>query len=409
MPQIRPLRALVVFAVLAAVGCPATRGAASGSPTVQPFETSGIRGANYCASAGHHVEHWLHYDPKETERDLDYARRIAINQVRVFLSYEAFKADPAAFRRNLAHLAHACAERHIGLMPVAMSKREMLHEAAPYPLTRAWVTALVETIGEAPALVCWDVYNEPDYPDDTGRAARTEEARLMASFFRELDPRHPRTPVTIGFAFEKHMEENADAVDVLSFHDYSPTRGEVRREIAAAVTFATRTQKPVLNSEIGCTARANPYDIAIEEYTKAGVGFYIWELMITKYWGNVHGVFYPDGSVRDPSIAAAMIGVFRNRSTDVVPEFPDRENAVTRAINGGAKWLADPQATYAEGLKLAETAANLLEANQLVAMHDLPTRRVARLQSGPENRGALGALLGELLRQLQPFQRPEHE
>ncbi len=395
------LRAAVCAVVLPWVAGRAARGATP----VPAVDWSAVRGANYCAAGGHHLEHWLHYDPKETARDLDYARRIAVNEVRVFLSYQAWQADPAAFRRNLRNLARACGARHIGLMPVVTAKREMIDETAPYPRAREWVKALLEAIGREPALVCWDVFNEPDYPDDAGRPARTARARVMAALFRELDPRRPRTPLTIGFAFEKYMEQDAGAVDVLSFHDYSPTRAEIRRHIEAAAAFAARVNKPVVNTEIGCTARANPYDVAIEEYTRAHMGFYIWELMITRYWGNVHGVFYPDGTVRDPSIAAAMLGFFRNRSPSAVPELPDREGWVTRTVQNGREWLADPAGSYADGLRLAEIAANLLEANQLVAMHDPPTSRVARLRDGPPRPAALRALLTELLNQLEPYRK----
>jgi hypothetical protein len=252
---------------------------------------SAIRGANYCTAGGHHLEHWLNYDPKENERDLDYAKKININQVRVFLSYSAYLTNKEAFRQNLTHLARACQARGIGLMPVVSYKAEMFNEAAPYPLSRAWASELISTIGQEPALKFWDVFNEPDYPPTaTNRPARIAYARVMAGLFRELDTSRPRTPVTIGFTYEKTMEENADVVDVLSFHDYSPTREEIRSNIAAAVTFAAKVNKPVINTEIGCTGRANPYDMIIEEYSKAHVGFYVWELMITKYWGNVHGI-----------------------------------------------------------------------------------------------------------------------
>jgi hypothetical protein len=392
-----PTAALVGFALCASV-------AAASDIGIQPLDWSAVRGANYCAAAGHHVEHWLHYDPKETERDLDYARKININQVRVFLSRSAYDADREAFRRNLIHLARTCQARHIGLMPVVTSKREMPDEAEPYPASREWVQMLVDTIGDEPALVCWDVFNEPDYPEGPARSSHIAHARVMAALFRELDRRKPRTPITIGFAYENFMEQNADAVGVLSFHDYSPTREEIRRHIEDAFAFAAKVKKPVFNGEIGCTARANPYDVAIEEYTQARMGFYIWELMITRYWGNVHGVFYPDGSVRDPSIAAAMLGIFRNRSESIVQELPNREGWVTRTVTDGKKWLEDPSASYAHGLKLAETAANLLEANELVGMRDLPTRRVALLRQGTPNSPALRMVLADLLKQLEPYQ-----
>ena len=367
---------------------------------------SAIRGANYCPAGGHHLEHWLNYDPKENARDLDYAKKININQVRVFLSYSAYLTNKEAFRQNLTHLARACQARGIGLMPVVSYKAEMFNEAAPYPLSRAWATELISTIGQEPALKFWDVFNEPDYPPTaTNRPARIAYARVMAGLFRELDTSRPRTPVTIGFTYEKTMEENADVVDVLSFHDYSPTREEIRSNIAAAVTFAAKVNKPVINTEIGCTGRANPYDMIIEEYSKAHVGFYVWELMITKYWGNVHGIFYPDGTIRDPSIPAAMLGLYRNRTTNAVEEFPDRENWVTRTVTEGRKWLNATNAPYADGLRLAEIAANILEANELAPMRDLPTRRVALMREEKPDPAALRQMLTDLLDKLEPYER----
>ena len=127
--------------------------------------------------------------------------------------------------------------------------------------------------------------------------------------------------------------------------------------------------------------------------------------MITKYWGNVHGIFYPDGTVRDPSIPAAMLGLYRNRTTNAVVEFPDREGWVTRTVTNGVEWLNDTNAPYAEGLGLAEIAANILEANELVAMRDLPTRRVALLREETPDPAALRELLTDLLNQLEPYRR----
>jgi hypothetical protein len=56
--------------------------------------------------------------------------------------------------------------------------------------------------------------------------------------------------------------------------------------------------------------------------------------MITGNWGTVRGVFYPDGTVRDPSIPAALLGFFRNRGKGVVEEVPDRENH----LSPGTAW-----------------------------------------------------------------------
>jgi hypothetical protein len=368
-----------------------------------PKDLAKVRGANYrAAGAKDTTDYWLHYDAAETGRDLDYARRLNLNQIRVFLSYDAWAADRPAFRGNLRHLLGAAAARGIGVMPVVGNTEAMILDDSTRPLAREWAADLIRTIASEPALAFWDVSNEPDWPTTPEPRVRRrfELARFMAATFHELDK---KTPVTIGCAFVSCMEELADAVDVLSFHDYMPNRAAIRANIARAKAFAAKAGKPVFNTETGCVGRANPYDVALGEHANAGVGWYIWELMITARWGTVHGVFYPDGTVRDPSIPAAILGFFRNRGGPVVLEDPDREEWVAKAIDNARKWLAAADAKWEDGLDAAETAANLLESAQLAAMREPPTREVEILRRGPRNLPALRAALEKYAALLEPY------
>jgi hypothetical protein len=395
-----PARKFVVLTpLLAATILPATAVAAN-----IPMDLAKIRGANYrAAGAKDTTDHWLHYKPAETERDLDYARRLNLNQIRVFVSYDAWTADKPAFRENLVHLLRVAHQRGLGVMPVVGNTERMIMEDSARPLAREWAADLVRTIGKEPGLAFWDVSNEPDWPTTPEFRVRRrfELARYMAGVFHEFDR---NTPVTIGFAFVPGMEELADAVDVLSFHDYMQNRAVIRANIARAKAYAAKVGKPVFNTEIGCVGRANPYDVTLEEHTSAGVGWYIWELMITARWGTVHGVFYPDGSVRDTAIPAAILGFFRNRNQAAVLEDPDREQWVTKAVANARRWLAGPQAKWEEGLDAAETAANLLEAAQLTAMREPPTRTVYLLRQGKPDLPALRAALEKYIAILEPYQ-----
>jgi hypothetical protein len=370
-----------------------------------PKDLSGVRGFNYQAAESiGHAEHWLHFDPAVTERDLDYARRLQLNQVRVFVPYAAWERDKESLRKNLLHFVRAAHERGIGVMPTMQYRFEEWKDKAAWPNARDFVADLVATIGKEPGIEIWDVENEPEcckLPPTPANRLHMEHAMYMAKMFHELDP---VTPVTIGATFADNMIEMGDAVDVLSFHDYSPTRAQIRVNIQKAKQYAAKVGKPLVNSEIGCIARANPYDVTLQEHMQAHVGWYIWELMITGNWGTVHGVFYPNGTVRDPSIVAALLGMFRNRGENIVEEVPDRENHVTEAVAKNKQWLADQDADWQTGLDLAETSANLLEAAQLVAMHDLPTRRVDLLRSGQPDMAALRAILQKFTSMLEPYQ-----
>ena len=398
---------LMVAALAGCLGAIAS-GASANTAKLTPTDLSTIRGANYRgAGAADATDYWRHYDPAETERDLTYADRLKLNQLRVFVNYASWEADKPAFRRNVVDLARACNRHNIGLMITIGETQAFINadRTINRDRIRGLVTELATALRDEPALAFWDASNEPDYnapgsPPDQ-KQKRFEIARLIAGALHELDK---KTPVTIGVAYEENMETLADAVDVLSFHDYLPTRAAIAADIARAKAFAARTGKQVMNTEIGCIARANPYDVTLEEHMKARVGWYIWELMITKRWGNVHGVFYPDGTVRDPAIPAAMFGFFRNRSDKVVLELPDREGWVGKAITNAQTWMNNTDGSWEEGLAAAETLANLLESAQLVAMREPPSRTIEVLRHGPPNTATLRELIPRYIELLRPYQ-----
>jgi hypothetical protein len=247
-----------------------------------PKDLSGVRGFNYqSAPTTGHAEHWLQYSAAETERDFDFAKRLQLNQVRVFTPYSAWAKDKEAFRKNLLHLVRAAHQRGMGVMPTLQYAPGVSANKERWAESREFVADLIATIGKEPGLAIWDVSNEPDccaLPPTPANKMRMEHAVYMAKMFHELDP---VTPVTIGAAYSDNMIEMGDAQDVLSFHNYLPTRAAIRADIAKAKAYAAKVGKPLINTEIGCLARANPYDLALEEHMKAGVGWYIWELMIT--------------------------------------------------------------------------------------------------------------------------------
>ena len=182
------------------------------------------------------------------------------------------------------------------------------------------------------------------------------------------------------------MESSADLVDVLSYHDYSTTLKGVTDAAELALSVGKKYSKPVINNETCCIARANPYDTVIQKMNELHIPWYVFNLMIEGYWNDVHGIFYEDGTVRDPAIAAAIVGCFRNRDLNaLVPEKPNREQQATKSVQKAAALLSDSNADgFGYGrlnvnalLDVCEEMANLLEVGQLVPMQIPPTARIA--------------------------------
>jgi len=371
---------------------------------------SNVRGFNYTpASARGYQAEWQDYKHAEADRDMGYAQKLRLNMARVFLSYNAWLANKSAFKSHIQDFVRTANAHGIGTMfvlvdlPQGMMKD--LFEDTAKPQLRAWAKDIVDAAGKEPGLAMWDATNEPDlvrmpaFMPNTNQPQRIAVARYVASVLHELDR---RTPVTIGCLYLDCTAQTADVVDVLSYHDYSMTRAQMAADISRAQQLSASAKKPIMTTEMGCTGRANPYDLEIEEHDKAHMGWIIWELMIAHNWGPIHGVFYPDGTVRDPAIAAAIVGAFRNRFSEVVPEEPDREGLMSGALEDAQKWLHNPNPDWFDGLVVAETEANFLEANQLVGLRDLPTRRVEMLRTGNDMAG-LRKLIQEFTAALVPF------
>lgn len=399
---------ILLVCILLFTGCNRTEKTFSKFDFTGPRDASLIRGFNYTpagvAAPRHHVDTWVKYDSATIEFDLDLAKSLNLNQVRVFVPYTVYTEDSVALPAKLRHFVRECHKRNIGVMPV-LQGGPWMRDTTQRALGRNWARFLVNAIADEPGLAMWDVMNEPDWPrTPRERVLRNfENCKFMAKVFHELDP---NTPVTIGMAFVQGMIDLADYVDVLQFHDYMQTREEIRDTISRAKEFAAKVNKPLINGEMGCIARANPYDITLQEHMEAKVGWYIWELMIVrKGWGTVHGVFYEDGSVRDPSIAAAIMGYFRKRTTDILPAEPDNEGWITRIIDQGNNWLENSKPDWKEGLDIAETAAHLLEAGELTAMRVPPTWEVRMLREGKVDMLALKELIKKFNKELEPYKK----
>jgi hypothetical protein len=387
-----------------------------------------IRGFNYMpSSARNDIEFWRDYDAALVERELTYAQRLGLNAARVFLAYVVYEQDKASFLMRLRHLVRAAHERGIYTMPVLWDS--CFSEVRPtydldlddwvpnpgvqrlstdfWPAGEAFCRDLVQTLGPEPGLLCWDVMNEPTITSYVRPDAPEREQRLGAiwafvhHFCGVLDHLDARHLHTVGVAHPGELAQVADDVDLLSFHDYSPNRATIRARLGECLQFARRVGKAVVVSEVGCLARANPYDVTLAICDELGIGWFLWELMIgASRWRDIHGVVYPDGTVRDPSIVAAIRGFYRRRRGGGVAPRLDKEGYVRRVLAQARCWLekaGGPEvAGHAEGLGLLEVMANLLEAGELVPMNALPSARVCALQEeSPAAREELCRLLAQ--------------
>ena len=367
---------------------------ASASPLLPDY--SHIRG--FCYPGGWRA------DKATIEKELGYAVRINLNSARIWLSVRQYQREPEAFIDQLTMFVRTAHSMGISTVPVFFNgngldtnilKPEFRKEGDEY------VAAVINALKDEPGMLMWDIMNEPLCNDYYREAPESEQGKRLKEIYdfvrfyiqktRELDS--TRNPITVGVWRAQYLTETAHLVDVLSFHDYRETRAAVQSnyDIAKEVS-ANNGNKPIINNEMACTGRANPYDMAIELAEKNGAGWYVFELMIRGYWGDIHGIFYPDGTIRDPSILAAVLGFYRKRdlTTDIMHN-PNKEGHAQKALAKIEEVLTDNYKTFESRrtstddiLEAAEYAANLLEGAEMVPMIEPPTAKIETWRAMPE-------------------------
>lgn len=336
------------------------------------------------------------------ERDMGYAKRLQLNSVRIWSSKERYLEDP---------------ETHVGKM------RNFIKTAQRYGLTtmlvlwngnsidesfvamnnqdedEKYMTGLVGALKEEEGLLMWDIINEPTGNAYIVKASGDEKlerlekvwrvARHYCSYVKSIDPDNA---ITVGQYLIENVKATADWVDVFCFHDYSETRSRVEEVYGEAKKLSNTYHKPLINSETGCICRSNPYDIALEICSKYGVGWYLYELIIHGYWADAHGILYPDGTVRDPSIIAAILGFYRkrDRATSAKPN-PNKEGHAYKAVKKIEEVLKQDIRIFSHAksssdaiLEAAEYGANLLESAEMVPMYESLTMKITAWREQPE-------------------------
>lgn len=329
-------------------------------------------------------------------RDLAYGERIGLNSTRIWLSPRMYERDQKGFIKMLDNYISIANSMGYTVMPILFNGNglnpEMIKEEN-WAKNEKYVRAVVGAIKGKEGLLCWDIMNEPtcnDYYKHAPEELKEERAEEIFRFVRKVcllvKEVAPDDHITVGVTYPKFIEmASPDLQDVISFHDYRETKKIIKENYEIAKAQAEKWGKQMINSEMGCIGRSNPYDLAIQTANEYGAGWYLFELMISyPGWGEIHGIFYPDGTVRDPSIVAACMGFFRNRNAEtMVRENPNREGYADEAIRRIKESFKEEKEVFKttsastdDILEAAEWAVNILEAAQMVPMHDLMSAKI---------------------------------
>jgi hypothetical protein len=156
--------------------------------------------------------------------------------------------------------------------------------------------------------------NEPEADlNHVTRAEREVIFRFLRHFCRFVKKADPTHPITVGHAVIEFIPKTMDLVDVLSVHSYLPDERWLQHDLDTARGYGKQAGKPVIVTEFGNPVAGHRYELGLDVIERAGMGFFLWELMIGKIMFNdMQGLFYPDGTVRELAPIARLLG-FREK------------------------------------------------------------------------------------------------
>jgi len=137
-----------------------------------------VRGANYVPSyAANSAQIWADYDKAVVVREVEYAHKLGLNTLRVFLSILVWCDDPDQFTANMEHLLDAAAAKQIQLLFVLFDDDFVDPSALAAPPRQFRTSA--ELRAEMSRWVQTGVYrNTSAWFASPGRAVLAADARL---------------------------------------------------------------------------------------------------------------------------------------------------------------------------------------------------------------------------------------
>lgn len=227
----------------------------------QPFT---IRGINYYPQDEPWEKFWANYDSAVVEADFELLHELGLNSVRVFIPYEwptppsheeggGHGAEEAVdedeieqYMRDSLDDLLALAEKYDLKVIVTLFDFRTDYQILVWPNADRQVDALVPYFAEHPAILAWDVKNEPDFDRD-GNTPEMVDTWLghIAYKIRQHDPNHL---VTIGWATPENAQLLHEVVDFVSFHYYGPA-DELAGKMQNLQTAVS--DKPIVMTEFG--------------------------------------------------------------------------------------------------------------------------------------------------------------
>lgn len=319
-----------------------------------PGQPSAVRGAVYVSARAYNApQMWRDYRPAEARRDCGYAAELHLNALRIWVSYEYWKRDPAAFQRKFDDFATAASAEGIRLLvslfendgippteenlwltdplkaaAIQSPGRAIAADSAQWEGPRRFVRWFLARYGDDPRMLAIEVMNEPS----VGNRKLAGTVPFAEEMYRVARAAHKRAPLTIGFA----KIENAEpfyplGLDLIEVHEnFPPDEAAMRQSIEGSLAVGRSHHLPIWltewqrlrpsgtgweNQQLSTEEKTPHYAPVARVVAQYPVGSFFWSLMIKRAYllaqrknKTINGLFWEDGAVWSLEDARAIAG-----------------------------------------------------------------------------------------------------
>lgn len=210
-------------------------------------EVNNLKGINYYPQKTPWDTFGKNFNDSIINNDFAIINKMGLNTIRIFVQYEDFgKADVKVEKLDrLKKTLDLALENKLKVM-VTLFDFYGDYDVSNWSLTQRHAETIVTTLKDHPALLGWDIKNEPDLDfDSRGQQAVLNWLAEMSTKIKKWDPQHL---VTIGWSSPEAAIHLANEVDYVSYHYY---RGPEEFLSAHNQLKTTISNKPLVLQEYG--------------------------------------------------------------------------------------------------------------------------------------------------------------
>lgn len=332
-----------VVALLVVAGSAGFAQAPQHGPTFA--DSAKIHGAVYVSYEAYNApQMWKNYSADETRRDFGYAKKIHVNALRIWASYEYWKMEPAKFEQSFdspLSIAHENGIRVLislyendGKQPteenmwdtgprsgtaVQSPGEAIATDSTKWEAPREFVQWFMKKYANDSRLCGIELMNEPN--DKT--------LDFAMAMFKTAASMRGSVPLTVGSArLEQALKFIPLGLNLIEFHqNFPPDLATINRMIEDAMAAGKKYNIPVWLTEwqrirvggagwqgqVAATETHIDYSSLAADIRKYPIGTFFWCLMVKQAYlpgqrkaGTVNGLFWPDGSVWSAKDARAI-------------------------------------------------------------------------------------------------------